>query len=36
VFNGVALFVAWTPRSEEGDISHLISGRKVEIHEEQA
>jgi uncharacterized DUF497 family protein len=36
VFNGVALFVAWTPRGEEGDISHLISVRKAESHEEQA
>ncbi len=36
VFNGVALFVAWSPRGEEGDISHLISVRKAESHEEQA
>jgi uncharacterized DUF497 family protein len=36
VFNGVALFVAWTPRGEEGDIPHLISARKAENHESQA
>ncbi len=36
VFNGVALFVAWTPRGEQGDIPHLISVRKAESHEEQA
>ena len=36
VYNGVALFVAWTSRGEEGDISHLISVRKAESHEEQA
>jgi uncharacterized DUF497 family protein len=36
VFNGVALFVAWTPRGEQGDTPHLISVRKAESHEEQA
>lgn len=36
VFNGVTLFVVWTPRGEEGDIPHLISARKAEHHEEQA
>ena len=36
VFNGVALFVAWTPRGEEGDIPHLISARKAETHEYKA
>jgi len=35
VINGVALFVAWTPRGEEGDIPHLISARKAESHEAQ-
>ena len=25
----------WTPRGEEGDIPHLISARKAEIHEEK-
>lgn len=33
VFNGVALFVVWTPRGEDGDIAHLISARKAETHE---
>ena len=33
VFNGVALFVVWTPRGEEGDTAHLISARKAENHE---
>ena len=28
VFNGVALFVVWTPRGEEGDIPHLNFGQK--------
>jgi len=36
VFNGVALFVVWTPRGEEGDIAHLISARKAINHEYQA
>ena len=36
VFNGVALFVVWTPRGEESDISHLISARKAETHEYKA
>lgn len=36
VFNGIALFVVWTPRGEEGDIPHLISARKAESHEKQA
>jgi uncharacterized DUF497 family protein len=36
VFNGVALFVVWTPRGEHGDIPHLISARRAESHEEQA
>jgi len=35
MFNGVALFVAWTPRGDEGDIPHLISARKAENHEEK-
>lgn len=35
VINGVALFVVWTPRGEGGDISHLISARKAETHEEK-
>jgi hypothetical protein len=35
MFNGVALFVVWTPRGEEGDIPHLISARKAENHEEK-
>ena len=36
VFNGVALFVVWTPRGKEGEISHLISARKAETHEYKA
>jgi len=36
VFNGVALFVVWTPRGKEGDIPHLISARKAENHEEKS
>ncbi|MDB5968509.1 MAG: hypothetical protein JWQ90_959 [Hydrocarboniphaga sp.] len=36
VFNGVALFVVWTPRGEESDIPHLISARKAENHEYKA
>ena len=36
VFNGVPLFVVWTPRGEEGDIPHLISARKAENHELKA
>ena len=36
MFNGVALFVVWTPRGEEGDIPHLISARKAENHEEKS
>lgn len=36
VFNGVALFVVWTPRGEHGDIPHLISARRAESHEKQA
>ena len=35
MFNGVALFVVWIPRGEEGDIPHLISARKAESHEEK-
>jgi uncharacterized DUF497 family protein len=35
VFNGVALFVAWTPRGEQVDIPHIISARKAESHEEK-
>lgn len=35
IVNGVALFVVWTPRGEEGDIPHLISARKAETHEEK-
>ena len=36
VFNGVALFVVWTPRGEEGDLPHIISARKAEHHEEKS
>ena len=36
VFNGVALFVVWTPRGGTGDIAHLISARKAINHEYQA
>ena len=36
VFNGVALFVVWTPRGDEGNIAHLISARKAQNHEYQA
>ncbi len=36
VFNGVALFVVWTPRGEDGDIPHLISARKAVNHEYKA
>lgn len=36
VFNGVALFVVWTPRGENGDIPHIISARKALRHERQA
>ena len=36
VFNGVALFVVWTPRGEEGDKPHIISARKAENHEEKS
>ena len=36
VFNSVALFVVWTPRDEQGDITHLISARKAENHEYKA
>ena len=36
VFNGVGLFVAWTPRGEDGDIPHLISARKAENHEKKS
>jgi len=36
VFEGVALFVVWTPRGEDGDIPHLISARKAETHEYKA
>ncbi|MDR2153967.1 MAG: BrnT family toxin [Burkholderiaceae bacterium] len=36
VFNGVALFVVWTPRGEHGDTPHLISARKAQSHEEKA
>ncbi len=35
VFNGIALFVAWTPRGEHGDVPHIISARKAESHEEK-
>ena len=34
--NGVALFVVWTPRGEEGDVPHIISARKAENHEEKS
>jgi uncharacterized DUF497 family protein len=36
VCKGVALFVAWTPRGEEGDTPHIISARKAENHEEKS
>jgi len=36
VFNGVALFVVWTPRGKFGDTPHLISARKAQSHEEKA
>lgn len=36
VFNGVALFVVWTPRGNDSDISHLISARRAENHEYKA
>lgn len=36
LFNGVVLFVVWTPRGEHGDIPHLISARKAVTHEQEA
>jgi len=36
LFNGVALFVVWTPRGEDGEIPHLISARKAVSHEQNA
>lgn len=36
MFNGIALFVAWTPRGEQGDEPHLISARRAVSHEKQA
>jgi len=36
LFNGVVLFVVWTPRGEHGDIPHLISARKAVFHETTA
>jgi uncharacterized protein len=36
MFNGVALFVVWTPRGEDGDTPHLISARKAVNHEYKA
>ena len=36
VFNGVPLFVVWTPRDGEGEMTHLISARKAENHEYKA
>jgi len=36
LFNGVVLFVVWTPRGERGDTAHLISARKAVSHEERA
>lgn len=36
LINGVALFVVWTPRGENGDTPHIISARKAVSHEEQA
>jgi len=36
VFNGVPLFVVWTPRDDEGEETHLISARKAENHEYKA
>jgi len=34
LFNGVVLFVVWTPRGEHDDVAHLISARKAVSHEE--
>lgn len=36
VFQGVALFVVWTPRGDHGDVPHIISARKAVKHERQA
>jgi uncharacterized protein len=36
VFNGVPLFVVWTPLDDEGEMTHLISARKAENHEYKA
>lgn len=36
VFGGVALFIVWTPRGDDSDISHLISARRAENHEYKA
>jgi uncharacterized DUF497 family protein len=36
VFNGVPLFVVWTPQDNEGERTHLISARKAEKHEYKA
>ena len=36
VFNGVPLFVVWTPLDDEGEMTHLISARKAEKHEYKA
>lgn len=32
-FNGVVLFLVWTPRGESGEIPHIISARKAEKNE---
>lgn len=36
VFNGVPLFVVWTPHDDEGNMTHLISARKADNHEYKA
>lgn len=36
VFNGVPLFVVWTPCDDEGNKTQLISARKAENHEYKA
>ena len=35
MLNGVALFVVWTTRGDQGDVPHLISARKAVNHEEK-
>jgi uncharacterized protein len=36
VFNGVPLFVVWTPHDNEGERTHIISARKAEKHDDKA